>query len=407
MSKRQTPTPISGNASLSSAPPFLPLEESMRSRAGTDTESSLDDVPMEYSGEVGSDAMESQVLPLPTSKKNDDESLVELRTSKKRNGSRHENKNTTFSAVSSNLSFWKKIKLPGTKQVVLAAVGLLFALIIWECFFVEPENRLIKPDFSDKFLDWVQSNPGWGLGAILLVIAAAVVSLVPIGTPLTLGCGYIYRGVYGWKLGLLVSTVVSMAGSTLGAVICFLLGRYLMRDTVKRWVRNYPMFDAIDIAVSEQGIKIMAMLYLTPVLPLGLVSYMCGTTAIDLYSFAVAKIASLPLYLMYTFMGASAHSIIKGKKGGTNDSNIGKSLTDEANKLEENQFLIVSGLVLSVIMMTLITRKIKKELMKILDKQKKEKIDGNATPLIEKEDADEKTIELGLTARRKANTKKT
>ncbi len=109
----------------------------------------------------------------------------------------------------------------------------------------------------------------------------------------------------------------------------------------------------------------MAMLYLTPVLPLGLVSYMCGTTAIDLYSFAVAKIASLPLYLMYTFMGASAHSIIKGKKGGTNDSNIGKSLTDEANKLEENQFLIVSGLVLSVIMMTLITRKIKKELMKV------------------------------------------
>lgn len=120
----------------------------------------------------------------------------------------------------------------------------------------------------------------------------------------------------------------------------------------------------IESAVSEQGIKIMAMLYLTPVLPLGLVSYMCGTTAMDLYSFAVAKIASLPLYLMYTFMGASAHSIIKGK-GGTNDGNIGKSLTDEANKLEENQYLIVSGLVLSVVMISLITRKIKKELMKV------------------------------------------
>ena len=255
MSKRQTPTPISGNASLSSAPPFLPLEESMRSRAGTDTESSLDDVTMEYSGEMGSDTMESQVIPLSTSKKNDDESLVALRTSKKRNGSRHENTSTTFSAISSNLSFWKKFKLPGTKQIVLAAVGLLFALIIWECFFVEPEDRLIKPDFSDKFLDWVQSNPGWGLGAIMLVIAAAVVSLVPIGTPLTLGCGYIYRGVYGWKLGLLVSTVVSMAGSTLGAVICFLLGRYLMRDTVKRWVRNYPMFDAIDIGKQLNNFK--------------------------------------------------------------------------------------------------------------------------------------------------------
>lgn len=108
----------------------------------------------------------------------------------------------------------------------------------------------------------------------------------------------------------------------------------------------------------------MAMLYLTPVLPLGLVSYMCGTTAMDLYSFAVAKIASLPLYLMYTFMGASAHSFIKGKKGGINND-LGKSLADEANKLEENQFVIVAGLLLSVIMISLITRKIKKELMKV------------------------------------------
>jgi len=394
MSKRQAP--VSGNKSLDISPPFLPLEESMRSKSGTDTESSLDDVQME-SGEFDADTVEAQVLsPSSTSKKNDDESLVASSASRRRS----ENNSTTFSAVSPTVSFLKKVKLPSTKQVVLATVGLFFAFILWECFFVEPDDRLIKPDFSDKFLTWVQSNPGWGLGAILIVIAAAVVSLVPIGTPLTLGCGYIYRGVYGWKLGLLVSTVVSMAGSTLGAVTCFLLGRYLMRDTVKRWVRNYPMFDAIDVAVSEQGLKIMAMLYLTPVLPLGLVSYMCGTTAMDLYSFAVAKIASLPLYLMYTFMGASAHSFIKGKKGGINN-NLGKSLADEANKLEENQFVIVAGLLLSVIMISLITRKIKKELMKILDEQKKEKIDGST------EEADEKTTELGLTSRRKTTSRTT
>ena len=215
-------------------------------RSITNTESSLDDVPIECSKEFESDTMESQMLPpLSISKKNDDESFESSRTSKRRN--KNENKNTIFSDVSSDSSLWKKIKLPGTKQVVLALLGLVFVVIIWECFFVQEEDRLIKPDFSDRFLEWVQSNPGWGLGAILIVIAAAVVSLVPIGTPLTLGCGYIYRGVYGWKLGLLVSTVVSMSGSTLGAVTCFLLGRYLMRDTVRQWVRNYPMFDAIDV----------------------------------------------------------------------------------------------------------------------------------------------------------------
>ncbi len=123
-------------------------------------------------------------------------------------------------------------------------------------------------------------------------------------------------------------------------------------------------------AASEHGLKIMAMLYLTPILPLGLVSYMCGTTAMDLSSFALAKIASLPLYLIYTFIGASAHSFIKsgsaGPSGDSKDSSGGvQSLSGEAQKIDENQYLIVSGLVLSLVMMTLITRNIRKELMKV------------------------------------------
>ena len=93
---------------------------------------------------------------------------------------------------------------------------------------------------------------------------------------------------------------------------------------------------------------------------------MCGTTSLKLFDFAAAKIASLPLYLIYTFIGASAHSFIK--RGGDNaesGGSIGASVADEAKKLEENQFLLVSGLVLSISMMTLITRYIRKELMKV------------------------------------------
>lgn len=45
------------------------------------------------------------------------------------------------------------------------------------------------------------------------------------------------------------------------------------------------------------------------------------------------------------------------------------------------------------------------EIVKILDKQKKEKLDCNATPMVGNEDAEEKMTELGLTARRKMNTK--
>lgn len=155
----------------------------------------------------------------------------------------------------------------------------------------------------------------------------------------------------------------------------------------------------------------MAMLYLTPVLPLGLVSYMCGTTSMNVYHFAGAKIAALPIYLIYTFMGASAHSFIK--KGGGNTANgngeLAMSTADESKQLEENQMMIVAGIVLSVIMVGLITRHIKKELMTILDRQKKHK-PGETSSFggddIGGDDDDtdgETAVELGMTARRRGH----
>lgn len=82
----------------------------------------------------------------------------------------------------------------------------------------------------------------------------------------------------------------------------------------------------------------------------------------NLSAFAAAKIFSLPLYLIYTFIGASAHSFIK-KGGGGGDA--GAVSIDATKNLEENEYLIFSGILLSIVMMTLITRHIRKELMKV------------------------------------------
>lgn len=133
------------------------------------------------------------------------------------------------------------------KQLVSFLMFSILALVIYDALFREPEDRWLKPEDSSVLLEWVQRNPTRGWILIVLVIAIAVVLMIPIGTPLTLGCGYIYKGAYGWKAGVTIATIVSMGGSALGAVICFLLGRYLMRDQVRKWIRKYPLFDAIDV----------------------------------------------------------------------------------------------------------------------------------------------------------------
>lgn len=92
----------------------------------------------------------------------------------------------------------------------------------------------------------------------------------------------------------------------------------------------------------------MAMLYLTPILPLGPVSYMCGSTSMALSSFVIAKIASLPLMLLYVFVGASAGTLIADTKA-----------------LENDSIFIVGGIILSLVMITGISHYIRKELMEV------------------------------------------
>jgi uncharacterized membrane protein YdjX (TVP38/TMEM64 family) len=246
---------------------------------------------------------------------------------------------------------------PYMKQIVSIGMLLLIVIILWDATWRPAQDRWIQPQNTiGTMLPWVQEHPLQGMVCLILVIAAAVVVMVPVGTPLTLGCGYIYKGAYGWKLGLSIATFVAIGGSALGAVTCFLLGRYLMRDQVRSWTKSYPLFGAIDVATKENGLKIMAMLYLTPILPLGPVSYMCGTTSMKLRHFVIAKIASLPLMFLYVFIGASMGALIGS------DS---KGMENELKEIEQNQTLIISGIGMSFVMIAGITHYIKKELNRV------------------------------------------
>ena len=275
-------------------------------------------------------------------------------------------------------------KLDGKKVVSSAMFTLLF-LIVYDSMFTPPENRILRPDFSQTFLKWVQKHPAQGLVWILMFMASAVIFMIPIGTPITVGCGYIYKGAYGWRAGVLIATAVSMAGSALGAVVCFLLGRYLMRDQVRKWIRKYPLFGAIDVASEQHGLRIMAMLYLTPILPLGPVSYMCGTTSMALHHFILAKVAAVPLMCLYVIIGASTGTLIH-----KNDEMLS---VEQVQAIEENETLIVGGIGLSILSIACITHYIKKELNMILEKQKR-LMHGDAADELENA-LDEAAVEMG------------
>lgn len=287
---------------------------------------------------------------------------------------------------------------PLLKRIIaFAALSSLVLFLIHETTkHSTPPNRRIPgvEHAVQNFLLWAKDNPGTGAAAFVFIYGACVVFLLP-GTPLVLGVGCAYKLAYGWAGGVAVAAFASIAGSLLGSVMCFFLGRYIVRDRVRRWgKRKYPLFDGIDAAVSENGFRFMCLLYLTPMLPLGPVSYMAGTTSMSMMSFAAARIAALPQVLLIVFIGASTDTFLsmesigsnrtgevesgeEGSGGGTEGSDDMRSGVND----EMHRVMVLFGLVTSIVSMSLLSLFVKKEVHKIVDRQKREKSEGEMDAL--------------------------
>jgi len=257
-------------------------------------------------------------------------------------------------------------------------------------------KKLLRPSVLKQFFIWMEHHPLQGLLAYLIIYPLHMVLLLP-GTPLVMGAGFVFKVQYGWTAGVLFCSLVTLFGSLVGSILCFLLARYCMRSAVRRWSKKYPLFDPIDLAVSDNGFKIMTLIYLTPVVPLGPISYMMGTTSMPLVAFAKAKIAALPFTVLYVYLGAATGTLMLEEGfdfvagdgdgiGTTNkdvnaNSNNGMSNVDTSgngngngvlHKVEEISLspkLIIAGILFSMGSITLISIKMKKELQKILDGQ--------------------------------------
>lgn len=158
------------------------------------------------------------------------------------------------------------------------------------------------------FLAWVETHPAWGVIAFILLYALATVLFVP-GAILTIGCGFTFGSVFGIGKGVALASVAVFVGATIGSIAAFLLGRYLFKDCVASLIRQYPTFEAIDRALEGNGLVIMVLLRLSPLIPYNALDYMSGATSIPLWSYSLALVAVLPGVFMYTFLGASASSL--------------------------------------------------------------------------------------------------
>ncbi|MGK7957766.1 MAG: TVP38/TMEM64 family protein [Crocosphaera sp.] len=205
-------------------------------------------------------------------------------------------------AKSSKLS----LKLGVITVLTAATIILVKQLGILETFSITESLQ--------NLLQWIQDLGTIGYLIFILVYMSSAVFLIPASI-LTLGAGVIFDVVQG-------SILVSIA-SMLGAILAFLIGRYVARKWVAKQIKKYPKFQAVDEAVAKEGWKIVGLTRLSPVFPFVVLNYAFGITQVSLKDYITASwIGMLPGTIMYVYIGSLIGNIATLGAGGREKTSL-------------------------------------------------------------------------------------
>ena len=215
----------------------------------------------------------------------------------------------------------KPRRFPWKWLLLVAAVAALFAA-----------SRLLPVAAWTKHLEsWIS---GQGAAGYLIFYAAYVVAallFVP-GAALTIAAGFLF--------GLARGTALCSAAATTAAALAFLIARHAARGAVEARARKDRRFTAIDKAIGERGVKVVALLRLSPAVPFSLSNYFYGLTAIRFWPYVLTSwLAMLPGTLLYVYLGAAGKAAARG----------------EGRSAAENVYLGL-GLVATVVVTVYLTR---------------------------------------------------
>ena len=153
---------------------------------------------------------------------------------------------------------------------------------------------------------------GWlasaGVMAPLLFIGIYAISTVLLlpGAVLTIAGGVLFGPVWG--------TFYNLTGATIGAIMAFLIARYLASDLVSRKIGG--RLKQLVEGVEAEGWRFVAFVRLVPLFPYNLLNYALGLTRIRLFHYMVTSyICMLPGAIAYTYLGYAGRNAVAGGEG--------------------------------------------------------------------------------------------
>lgn len=156
---------------------------------------------------------------------------------------------------------------------------------------------------------WIQ-NAGSGAPILfMLIYALGTVFFLP-GSLLTLLGGALFGPYWG--------TFYNLTAATVGAMLSFLVARYLAADWVAQKMASQTdgKMKQLISGVENEGWRFVAFTRLVPLFPFNLLNYALGLTRISFAQYSIATyVCMLPGAIAYTYLGYAGKEAIAGGEG--------------------------------------------------------------------------------------------
>jgi uncharacterized membrane protein YdjX (TVP38/TMEM64 family) len=205
---------------------------------------------------------------------------------------------------------------------------------------------VIDTSLLDELLPALRSP----LGAVLFVpLYALWVTLLLPGVWASMLAG----ALYGTALG----SGLVFVGASLGALVVFLLGRGWLRGWARRRLAAAPKLQAVEQAVSREGLKLVLLTRLSPAFPFSLLNLAYGLSEVSLRDYTIGLIGILPGTVLFCGLGALAGDVAR----------FGEVLSGRADPLTWTVRLL--GIAATVAVTVVITRVARRALVEAEESQ--------------------------------------
>ncbi len=195
---------------------------------------------------------------------------------------------------------------PAAKLALFAAIAVAVALALRH-----------RGAFDSAAIEaWVA---GFGIWAPIVFIASyclATVAFLP---------GVVFGLAGGALFGPVLGSVYNIIAANLGAVLAFLVARYLASEWVAR--RAGPRLERLLDGVESEGWRFVAFVRLVPLFPFNLLNYALGLTRISLLQYVLASLVCMtPGTIAFTYLGYAGREAAAGAEGNIRKALLGLGL---------------------------------------------------------------------------------